>query len=105
MYTRGRCLRFHVEDVAHAHAGFTIAVPLSHKLLLGPGHVDPVGAGGRLVIQGGVGLCVPVMDQLSLCENKNSEVHRHVRQGIRAGPALTHVHSTYAVFSFKCFFD
>lgn len=61
-------LRPHVEQVPHCHVGvaLAVAVALSQEFVLGPGHVDPLWTRFRLVIYGGVGRCVAVMDELRL---------------------------------------
>lgn len=61
-------LRFHVEDVPHGHVGLPVAVSLTNQLLFGPGHMDPVRRWRGFVVQSGMGLSVPVMNQLSLKE-------------------------------------
>lgn len=61
-------LRPHVEQVPHSHVGvaLAVAVALGEEFVLGPGHVNPVRTSFRLVIYGGVGSRVAVMDELRL---------------------------------------
>lgn len=61
-------LRFHVEQVAHGHVSvaLAVAVALREELVLGPGHVNPLGPSLCLVVYGGVGCRVPVVDELGL---------------------------------------
>lgn len=61
--------RFHIEDVPHSHVGLSmLAVSLTNQLLFGPGHMDPVWSRRGLVVQNGMWLSVPVMNQLRLKE-------------------------------------
>lgn len=61
-------LRPHVEQVPHGHVGvaLAVAVALCEELVLGPGHVNPLRTRFRLVVDGGVGRRVPVVDELRL---------------------------------------
>lgn len=61
-------LRFHVKQVAHSHSGvaLAVAIALREKLVLGPGHVNPLRSSVCLVIYCGVRCSVSVMDELGL---------------------------------------
>ncbi len=61
-------LRFHVEHIPHSHLSLPLAVSLTNQLLFSPGHMDPVRSWPGLVVQSGMWLSVPVMNQLSLKE-------------------------------------
>lgn len=60
--------RSHVEQVPHGHVGvaLAVAIALCEELVLGPGHVNPLRTGFRLVVDGGVGRRVAVVDELRL---------------------------------------
>lgn len=82
-------LRLHVEEVSHGHVGvaLAVAVPLCEKLVLGPGHVNPIRDGFGLVVHGGAGGRVSVMDQLGLAETDVAS--RHNAEGWQTGsPAV-----------------
>lgn len=61
-------LRSHVEQVPHGHVGIALAVAIAlcEELVLGPGHVNPLRTSFRLVVDGGVGRRVAVVDELRL---------------------------------------
>lgn len=61
-------LRLHVKQVTYSHAGvaFAVTISLCEELVLGPGHVNPLGPSVGLVIYHGVRGCVSVMDELGL---------------------------------------
>ncbi len=61
-------LRFHIEDIPHSHLSLPMAVSLTNQLLFSPGHMDTVRSWRGLVVQNGMWLSVPVMNQLSLKE-------------------------------------